>query len=135
MLPPCCLSAFSSKGGKMMVFYGISRVFDLTNEAQYETIGQFWDEMAALYGLENLRGLGYAWRGNTISYAIGLKDGDMKDHNVCIPLPDDGWLTVKGQTACLKTIYDEIYQSGRLQYEIETFYEDGTCEIRYYRAK
>jgi hypothetical protein len=43
-----------------MVFSGISRVFDLTDEQQYETIGQFWDEMAALYGLENLRGLGYA---------------------------------------------------------------------------
>lgn len=118
-----------------MTFIGIARVFDLTDEGQYETIGQFWDEMAALYGLENLRGLGYAWRGNTISYAIGLKEGDIKEHNVCIPLPDDGWLTVKGQTDCLKTIYDEIYQSGRLQYEIETFYEDGTCEIRYYRAK
>ena len=72
-----------------MVFKGISRVFKLTNEEQYEAIGQFWDEMAALYGLENLRGLGYAWQGNTLSYAIGLKDGDMKDCNLSISLPDD----------------------------------------------
>jgi hypothetical protein len=91
--------------------------------------------MAAVYGLENLRGLGYAWQGNTMSYAIGLTDGDMKDCNVSILLPDDGWITVKGQTDRLKTIYDEIYQSGRLQYEIEMFYEDGTCEISYYRVK
>lgn len=118
-----------------MVFHGISRVFDLTDEQQYETIGQFWDEMAALYGLENLRGLGYAWQANTLSYAIGLKDGDIKGYNVRIPLPDDGWTIVKGQTDCLKAIYDEIYQNGSLQYEIETFYEDGTCEISYYRAK
>jgi predicted transcriptional regulator YdeE len=118
-----------------MLFNGVSKVFDLTDEQQYETIGQFWDEMAAVYGLENLRGLGYAWQGNTMSYAIGLTDGDMKDCNVSILLPDDGWITVKGQTDRLKTIYDEIYQSGRLQYEIEMFYEDGTCEISYYRVK
>lgn len=118
-----------------MVFNGVSKVFDLTDEQQYETIGQFWDEMAAVYGLENLRGLGYAWQGNTMSYAIGLIDGDMEDCNVSILLPDDGWITVKGQTDRLKTIYDEIYQSGRLQYEIEMFYEDGTCEISYYRVK
>lgn len=44
-----------------MQFNGISRVFKLTNEQQYETIGRFWDEMALIYGLENLRGLGYKW--------------------------------------------------------------------------
>lgn len=116
-----------------MEFHGISRDFDLSNEQQYDTIGQFWDEMAVRYGLENLRGLGYAWQNNTLSYAIGLKDGDIKGCNLQIPLPDDGWETVKGQTAQLKVLYDEIYQKGRLQYEIELFYEDGTCEISYYR--
>lgn len=118
-----------------MIFKGISRVFDLTDEQQYETIGQFWDEMATRYGLENLRGLGYAWQGNNLSYAIGLKDGDIENCNVRILLPDDGWENVKGQTDCLKAMYDDIYQNSRLQYEIETFYEDGTCEISYYRMK
>lgn len=118
-----------------MIFKGISRVFDLTDEQQYETIGQFWDEMAMRYGLENLRGLGYAWRGSTLSYAIGLKDGDIENYNVQLLLPDDGWENMKGQTDCLKAMYDEIYQNGRLQYEIEMFNEDGTCEIRYYRMK
>ena len=42
-----------------MIFNGISRVFKLTSEEQYETIGRFWDEMSLIYGLENLRGLGY----------------------------------------------------------------------------
>ena len=69
----------------------------------------------------------------TVFYAIGLKDGDIEGYNVRIPLPDDGWETVKGQTDCLKAMYDKIYQNGRLQYEIEMFYEDGTCEISYYR--
>ena len=118
-----------------MVFSGIARIFNLTNEQQYETIGQFWDEMAALYGLENLRGLGYAWQGNTISYAIGLKNGDIKGCNLHISLPDAGWESVKGKTDRLKEIYDEIYQNGRLQYEIETFCENGTCEICYFRCK
>lgn len=118
-----------------MVFNGISRAFNLTNEQQYEAIGQFWDAMASLYGLENLMGLGYAWQENTISYAIGRKDIDIPGCNVRIQLPDDGWETVKGKTDCLKSIYDEIYKTGRLQYEIERFYEDGTCEIIYYRMK
>ena len=118
-----------------MVFSGISRDFDLTDEGQYETIGQFWDEMALLYGLENLRGLGYAWRGNTISYAIGLKSGDMENCNFRISLPDEGWETATGQTDSLKEMYDRIYQGGRLQFEIETFFRDGTCEISYFRMK
>ena len=118
-----------------MIVNGISRDFDLTDEQQYETIGRFWDEMALQYGLENLRGLGYGWRENTISYAIGLKDGTVKGCNVGISLPDDGWITVKGKTECLKELYDQIYQNGALQYEIETFYEDGTCEISCYRGK
>ena len=116
-----------------MILKGISRDFDLTDERQYETIGQFWDDMAALYGPEHLVGLGYLWQGNVLSYAIGLKNGDIEGYNLQITLPDDGWETVTGRTDSLKEMYDEIYWHGRLQYEIETFYEDGTCEISYYR--
>lgn len=116
-----------------MVFKGISKVFSLTNEQQYDTIGRFWDEMAEKYGLENLIGLGYQWQGDDFSYAIGLKDGEIEYSNFSISLPDDGWVTVKGKTDSLKNIYDTIYQDGRLRYEIEMFNEDGTCEISYYR--
>ena len=55
-----------------MLFKGISRVFSTENEAQYQTIGAFWDEMSGIYGLENLRGLGYNWTKDTIEYVIGL---------------------------------------------------------------
>ena len=61
-----------------MIFEGISRVFSTVNEQQYETIGAFWDELSAQYGLENLRGLGYNWTPDTIEYVIGwmlLDDG------------------------------------------------------------
>lgn len=116
-----------------MIFYGISRDFSLKDEEQYETIGQFWDEMAEIYGLENLSGLGYNWDGGKISYAIGLKNALIKDYNVSIVLPDENWSVAKGKTDDLKQIYDEIYKNGALTFEIETFFENGNCEIQYYR--
>lgn len=116
-----------------MIFKGISKEFSLLNDNQYNTIGDFWDTMAALYGLENLQGLGYKWAGNKIFYAIGLKVGDIKDYNLCIELPDTGWATVDGETENLKEIYNEIYKAGSLKYEIETFAENGKCQIKYYR--
>ncbi len=106
-----------------MVFTGISKVFDITDAQQFDTIGQFWDEMAERYGLEN----------QCLYYAIGRKDGDIEAYDVRMNLPDDGWVIVKGRTDSLKAIYDEIYKGGSLRYEIEKFYEDGTCEISYYR--
>lgn len=116
-----------------MIFYGISRDFSLCNEQQYESIGRFWDEMALLYGLENLQGLGYNWNHNKISYAIGLKNSCIHGCNLSLTLPDSGWENFQGKTENLKQIYDEIYQHGVLQFEIETFYENGNCEIRFYR--
>ena len=116
-----------------MLFKGISKEFSLLNEDQYNTIGDFWDEMALLYGLENLQGLGYKWVDNKIFYAIGLKVGDIKDYNLCIELPDTNWTIVNGKTENLKEIYNEIYKSGALKYEIETFNEDGECQIKYSR--
>ncbi len=116
-----------------MVFKGISKTFSLTNEDQYNTIGAFWDEMALLYGLENLQGLGYNWIGNTMEYAIGLKSGDIAEYNVSIALPDSGWITAIGKTERLKELYDEIYKDGALIYEIEEFRENGDCVVKYYR--
>ena len=116
-----------------MVFRGISKVFSLANEQQYDTIGRFWDEMAEKYGLENLKGLGYKWQGDDFCYAIGLKSGVIENSDFSIELPDDGWVTVRGRTDCLKEMYDAIYQDGRLRYEVEMFYENGSCEISFYR--
>ena len=116
-----------------MLFVGISRDFSLMNEDQYNTIGAFWDEMSETYGLENLAGLGSRWQNGAISYAIGLKCGVIEGADLQIDLPDDGWIVVVGRTDDLKEIYDEIYKSGALKYEIETFTEDGGCRIEYYR--
>ena len=116
-----------------MLFKGISRVFSTVNEEQYQTIGAFWDEMSGIYGLENLRGLGYNWTKDTIEYVIGLKEGTVDRANCEVALPDGGWTTVRGRTDDLGRIYDRIYADGRLTYEIETFTEEGDCEIRYYR--
>jgi predicted transcriptional regulator YdeE len=116
-----------------MIFKGISKEFSLQNEDQYNTIGDFWDEMALLYGLENLQGLGYKWANGKIFYAIGLKIGDIQGCNFSIELPDEPWTVVHGKTENLKEIYDEIYQFGPLKYEIETFDENGRCQIKYHR--
>ena len=116
-----------------MLFKGISKEFSLKNEDQYNTIGAFWDEMALLYGLENLQGLGYKWSGGKIFYAIGLKVADIDNYNLCVELPDTNWTVVTGRTENLKEIYNEIYKQGPLKYEIETFMENGECQIKYYK--
>ena len=118
-----------------MIFKGVFKTFSLNNEDQYNTIGLFWDEMCLKYGLENLIGLGYKWDKDIIYYSIGLKNGVIEEYNLEIELPDAGWIKVIGKTDDLKNIYDEIYKNGRLTYELETFNEDGTCEILYYRDK
>ena len=119
--------------GRKLVFKGIAKEFSLLNEDQYNTIGDFWDEMALIYGLENLQGLGYKWENGKISYAIGLKNGEIADCDLCMDLPNDGWTVVNGITDNLKEIYNEIYKQGALTYEIETFDSDGTCQIKYFR--
>ena len=118
-----------------MRFNGISKTFSLLHEEQYDTIGAFWDELSLLYGLENLQGVGYCWKGAQMSYAIGFKVGDIEGYNVSLDLPDSGWERAVGKTERLKELYDEIYKDGRLQFEIETFDENGDCEILYYRRK
>ena len=116
-----------------MTFKGISRSFSLRNEDQYNTIGAFWDEMSEIYGLESLIGLGYKWDNGKIYYAIGLKNRDIPNFNFVTELPDDGWKTVSGRTDVLKEIYDKIYKDGPLSMEIETFFNNGECEVKYIR--
>ena len=60
-----------------MLFKGIGRTFSTENDQQYETIGAFWDELAAKYGRENLQRLGYGWKERSIEYVIGLIDGEI----------------------------------------------------------
>lgn len=125
------------KGGRGIVFRGYSRSFSTKNDMQYQTIGGFWDEMSAIYGMESLRGLGYGWTSDTIEYAIGLKsNGDMqyggKDGSsrwMEIELPDTGWKRYKGRTDELGSMYAEIYRDGALSYEIEEFNDDGSCAV------
>ena len=116
-----------------MHFHGLTRTFSTKNEAQYEEIGAFWDEMAEKYGRENLRGLGYGWTEDTIEYAIGLKEGRLEDSNCFVWLPEENWITVRGKTAELGKLYARIYEEGSLTFELETFTEDGECEISYFR--
>lgn len=115
-----------------MQFVGIRRVFSTENSEQYITIGQFWDELAALYGRESLMGLGCNWTENSIEYVMAFKTGIIPGANFEIGLPD-AWTAVSGRTDDLSKIYDEIYKAGPLLYEIEEFDDNGTCRIRYCR--
>lgn len=123
-----------------MLFTGYCKTFSTQNEGQYDTIGAFWDQMSARFGRENLRGLGFGWKQNTIEYCIGLREGDIGpalevDGAVYrqVSLPDEGWLSYMGKTDELPLLYDEIYRDGALLYEIELFGEDGGCQILIYR--
>lgn len=113
-----------------MIFNGISKTFSTKDNGQFETIGAFWDELSKKYGRENLRGLGYNWTADTIEYVIGLKNGDIDGANCSVTLPDD-WTIVRGRTENLGPIYEEIYKDGNLKFEIETFTDNGDCEIWY----
>ena len=117
-----------------MLFKGIGRTFSTDNDQQYETIGVFWDELAAKYGRANLQGLGYGWTERSIEYVIGLIDGEIDGADRAVKLPDAGWVTVRGMTADLGETYEKIYQEGRLIYEIERFTDSGDCEIMYCRS-
>ncbi len=116
-----------------MIFIGIGRTFSTENGRQYETIGAFWDEMAAKYGRANLQGLGYGWTERSIEYAIGMRAGEIDGANRTVELPDTGWVSVKGRTERLGEIYAEIYRGGNLKYEIERFTDEGDCEILWRR--
>ena len=116
-----------------MEFKGISRTFSTIDEEQYETIGEFWDEMSRIYARENLRGLGYNWTETSIEYVIGLIDGDMDGRNINVILPDDAWECISGRMEELAEIYDRVYKDGPLKYEIEMFNDDGNCKIMFYR--
>ena len=116
-----------------MIFTGIGRTFSTIGEMQYETIGAFWDELAAKYGRDKLRGLGYGWTDTEIKYVIGLKDGKPEGSDTEITLPDAGWVTVTGRTEELGEIYREIYKDGNLEYEIEMFDDNGNCRVMYIR--
>ena len=81
-----------------MLFKGIGRLFSTEDDRQFETIGAFWDELAAKYGRANLQGLGYGWTERSIEYVIGLIDVEVGGEDWIVTLPDTGWVSVQGWT-------------------------------------
>lgn len=116
-----------------MLFTGISKTFSTEQEQQYAANGAFWDELATIYGREQLQGLGYHWTAKSIEYVIGLKQGEIPGANCTVTLPDQHWQYATGRTEQLGMLYARIYQKGALLYEIETFDDSGNCCIAYYR--
>ena len=63
----------------------------------------------------------------------GSLQKDSDNANCSVALPDSGWIDVKGKTAELDLMYQKIYAKGIITYEIESFNDEGECEILYYR--
>lgn len=123
-----------------MIFKGYSKTFSVLENNQYETISNFWDYMIELFGIENLIGLGFNWKNNSIEYIIGLKSQDINPSLVIpdatykeIILPDVGWIEYEGKTSDLPKIYEKIYKDGKLVYELESFDNSGNCKILIHR--
>lgn len=128
-----------------MKFCGISRVFSTENEIQYTDIGEYWDWFSSIYGRENIKGLGFNWGEHSIEYVLGTIDRSLKfnmeelrkKYPDCVykevVLPDSEWKSYAGQTENLSEMYREIYKEGALKYEIESFFEDGSCSLEIYR--
>lgn len=122
------------------IFRGAALRFSTEGDGQYEEIGRFWDFCAGIYGLENLRGLGYNWNSSYIEYAMGLKNGDSPGMELIkkeygnavykeILLPGEGWQDFQGHRDRLSDLYKEIYEDGPLLFETEEFNENGTCRV------
>ena len=129
-----------------MIFKGIEIRFNCKNNEQYENIGAFWYYMRKAYPERRLKGLGYNWAGDFISYVIGdhkhsfpfdiaeIKKQYPAALYVEIDLPDDGWQMHFCHTGQLEQLYEQIYEDGALEYEIEEIHSDGNCIISIFRA-
>lgn len=116
--------------------------FSTVGEKQFEAIGIVWDIFSNLYGIENIRGLGYGWTDNSITYCFGFKE-ELSDDVYLerletinelvdkpfrfnkIELPDSDWKEFNGTVDTIPELYNEVYKAGNLDFEIETFDQDG----------
>lgn len=129
-----------------MVFKGYQMTFSTEGNKQYETIGNLWDKFASVYGIENIRGLGFNWSSTTIDYCFGFVEDLSVEEYVerlevvntfaekpfrfnTIELPDENWVNFKGETEKLDVLYDRVYKDGQLDFEIERFDSNGKADI------
>ena len=123
-----------------MNFNGIKIRFDCKKNEQYKTIGDFWDFMHTEYPNHSFKGVGCNWLNDSFDYIIGdfatldfgmdnIKNRYPTADYVEITLPEKGWQIYHGKFEKLSELYDEIYKSGVLDYEIEEFFPNGDCKI------
>jgi len=128
-----------------------SLVFDCAHGEQYESIGNFWDFMRKTFTTCKLEGLGFNWKDDTLEYVIGSSK-DLQIETVLkekifyvtkqypkaliksIDIPNNNWKKYSDRTERLGKLYADIYKDGVLDYEIETFFDDGTCSVEIHRS-
>lgn len=130
-----------------MKFNGVLIRFDCSDNKQFNAIGEFWEFMGKLFPKEKLRGLGYNWYNDSFDYAIGDFESEFDyslaaitknypaSKHVVVQLPDSHWETYTGKLENIAQIYEEIYKSGSLDYEIEEFDALGNCKISILRER
>lgn len=114
-----------------MTITGATIRFTCANGEQIEAIGRFWDDIRALCPTKELKGVGYGWQNDTLSYLIGATgDGTALDKArilaqrkdaqwLSLDLPDEGWLNYRCAASDIGATYELIYRDGPLTYEIE----------------
>jgi predicted transcriptional regulator YdeE len=128
-----------------MTYHGIKLTFNCKNHGQYTNIPIFFKVMQAAHPNTKLLGVGYSWKGSSFEYLIGnpehswfnieeVKRDLPKAELHTVELPDVGWETHKGLTRQLQDMYEKIWDMGDVKYEIEEFFEDGTCIILIHRG-
>ena len=64
-------SPSSEERFETMKIRGVQIRFDCKNGEQFEAIGRFWDRMHVFCPGENLLGVGFGWKNDTLCYLIG----------------------------------------------------------------
>ncbi len=110
-----------------MKFVGIKRTISVDeNYSQITKLGQFWNEMRALFPGEFLYGLGTNWTGSTFDYYLGKINENWAGGSDTIELPDDDWheFSCADNGKAIEQMYRKVYERGKLDYEIESM-KDG----------
>lgn len=119
-----------------MKFYGVRKVVGCdSNYSQFLAIDDFWDQMIAKYPGMAFLCLGFNWGQDSFEYCIGKLDDNWAEDLESIEIPDDGWREFEcpRNDDEITEMYQQIWNDGKLDYEIEERLED-TLKVRVHYA-
>jgi predicted transcriptional regulator YdeE len=120
-----------------MKFYGVKKLVKFNDDyAQFQAIDNFWDQMTTKYPGVGFLCLGLNWGQDSFDYYIGKLDDNWADGLEAIELPDEGWKEFRcpRNDSEIKEMYRQIWDEGKLKYEIEDRLGD-VLKVRVYYVK